>query len=119
MIFILAVLVCKLELQIMPSSALHMSFFVINNNKNADNVIFYSKIVGWFYLSYINLLICIQTNTYAHATFDTNTSSKKLMAKVKHEFSGSFEMINNDIEQDFSASNGSGNDEQISVCFLF
>lgn len=33
------------------------------------------------------------------------------MAKVKHEFSGSFEMINNDIEQDFSASNGSGNNE--------
>lgn len=41
------------------------------------------------------------------------------MAKVKQEFSGSFEMINNDIEQDFSASNGSGNNnEQILVCFL-
>lgn len=40
------------------------------------------------------------------------------MAKVKQEFSGSFEMINNDIEQDFSASNGSGNNQQISVCFL-
>lgn len=30
---------------------------------------------------------------------------------MTQEFSGSFEMINNDIEQDFSASNGTGNEE--------
>lgn len=40
------------------------------------------------------------------------------MAKVKQEFSGSFEMINNDIEQDFSASNGSGNNNRTNFGLL-
>lgn len=44
------------------------------------------------------------------------------MTIVKQEFSGSFEMINNDIEQDFSASNGSGNNIfgfAFIFCFFF
>lgn len=60
----------------------------------------------------------MNVKTQIHAT-SFQKHHPKLMAKVKQEFSGSFEMINNDIEQDFSASNGSGNNQQIPICFLF
>lgn len=37
---------------------------------------------------------------------------------MKQEFSGSFEMINNEIEQEFSASNGTGKFTQLFFCYF-
>lgn len=37
---------------------------------------------------------------------------------AKQEFSGSFEMINNDVEQEFSASNGTGKFNYLFFCYF-
>lgn len=36
-------------------------------------------------------------------------TTNQMIKDIKQEFSGSFEIINNEVEQDFSGSNGTGN----------